>query len=95
MKKKGLLKLSLATILLFSFSACQNIENELLDSQKVSDVQEPASSNQMLEFDSEEQLLNAINGLNTRSISNLSSPNFTSLMSEVDINDPLKMTNFV
>jgi len=47
------------------------------------------AAKKMLEFDSPDQLLAVINGTQTRSADRIDLSNFTSLLDEVDMNDPL------
>ena len=47
------------------------------------------AAKKMLEFDSPDQLFAVINGTQTRSADRIDLSNFTSLLDEVDMNDPL------
>lgn len=70
-----------------SLNSCNN--EEKFDTQINDDVQNQRLSSQMLEFENEEQFLEAINNCTTRSIGNITSPYFTSLLTEVNLDDPL------
>lgn len=67
-------------------NSCTNEEEIVVNDER--EVQEQPQTSQMLEFDSKEQLFAAINGVITRGLPDADLQGYTSLMDEVNLNDP-------